>query len=171
MTRTLMAAAAVGALTLSAAMAQSPSSTMPTQSGPPAAASGTLGANTANPGAHAIPMQAPNQWLFSKFKGTDVIGADDAKIGDVSDVLFDKTGQVNALIIGVGGFLGIGAKDVALPVASFVVVPDTKGGADKLRLSMTKDQLNQTAAFKPQTPATTTGSAPSTPAPSAPAPR
>ena len=38
----------------------------------------------------------------------------DAKSGDGSDVLFDKQGKVDALIVGIGGFLGIGQKDVAL---------------------------------------------------------
>jgi sporulation protein YlmC with PRC-barrel domain len=107
-----------------------------------------------------ISQQSADQWLFSKFNGTDVIGTNDEKIGDVSDVLFDKSGQVDALIVGVGGFLGIGSKDVALPISSFQVVPATNGGADKLRLSMNKDQLQQMAEFKPlNTTATTTGSA------------
>ena len=48
-----------------------------------------------------------------------MIGTDDAKIGDVSDVLFDKDKKVVAFIVGVGGFLGIGAKDVAIDPASF----------------------------------------------------
>ena len=40
--------------------------------------------------------QKPDQWLASKFKGTDVIGSDDKKIGDVSDILFDKDGKIEA---------------------------------------------------------------------------
>ena len=48
--------------------------------------------------------------MASKFKGTDVIGTDDQKIGDVSDILFDKSGKIEAYVVGVGGFLGIGVQ-------------------------------------------------------------
>ena len=39
----------------------------------------------------------------------------DNKIGEIMDVLVTKDGKINALIVGVGGFLGIGEKDVAVP--------------------------------------------------------
>jgi len=39
----------------------------------------------------------------------------DNKIGEIMDVLVDKEGKINGLIVGVGGFLGIGEKDVAIP--------------------------------------------------------
>ena len=68
-----------------------------------------------------VTEQATDQWLASKFKGTDVIGSNNEKIGDVSDILFDTDGRILAYVIGVGGFLGIGAKDVALAPASFQV--------------------------------------------------
>src|SRR5256885_7335234 len=54
-----------------------------------------------------VNSQRQDQFLASKFKGTDVIGADDKKIGDVSDILFDKDGKIEAYVVGVGGFLGI----------------------------------------------------------------
>ena len=88
----------------------------------------------------------------SKFKGTDVIGSDDEKIGDVSDILFDKDNKVIAFIVGVGGFLGIGAKDVAIDPASFQLVPGKDATDMKLRLSMTKDELKAAPAFEPYQP-------------------
>lgn len=171
MKRTLMAVAAVGGLMVSTALAQTPST--PSSPSQPSASPSTTAPSTTAPsgsmssgsmsstsGSQAvISQQSSDQWLFSKFNGTDVIGTDDAKIGDVSDVLFDKSGQVDALIVGVGGFLGIGSKDVALPITAFQVVPGTNGAADKLRLSMNKDQLQQHAEFKPLSATTTTGSA------------
>ena len=39
------------------------------------------------------------------------------KIGNVSDVVFDENGQAKSAVIGVGGFLGIGTKDVAFDFA------------------------------------------------------
>ena len=107
-----------------------------------------------------INSQRQDQFLASKFKGTDVIGSDDKKIGDVSDILFDKDGKIEAYVVGVGGFLGIGAKDVALAPAAFQVVPGdkSKNESDKLRLSMTKDQLKEAANFEPyKAPRSTTG--------------
>src|SRR5262249_8708187 len=95
---------------------------------------------------------------------TDVLGANDEKIGDVSDILFDKDGKVLAYVVSVGGFLGIGSKQVALAPTAFQLVPGdkAKNESDKLRLSMTKDQLKQAANFEPYNPPrTTTGMAPS----------
>jgi sporulation protein YlmC with PRC-barrel domain len=59
-----------------------------------------------------------NQWRSSKLIGLDVYSADNQKIGDVNDVLINREGQAVAAVIGVGGFLGIGEKNVAVPFAS-----------------------------------------------------
>jgi sporulation protein YlmC with PRC-barrel domain len=59
-----------------------------------------------------------NQWRSSKLIGLDVYSADNQKIGDVNDVLINRQGQAVAAVIGVGGFLGIGEKNVAVPFAS-----------------------------------------------------
>ena len=107
-----------------------------------------------------VTSQRQDQLLASKFKGTDVIGADDKKIGDVSDILFTKDGKIEAYVVGVGGFLGIGSKDVALAPAAFQTVAGdkSKNESDKLRLSMTKDQLKEAANFEPyKVPRSTTG--------------
>ena len=44
----------------------------------------------------------------------DIYDRSEAKIGDVKDVLVGPNGQINAVIVGVGGFLGAGEKDVAV---------------------------------------------------------
>ena len=59
--------------------------------------------------------QRPGQWLASKLIGTTVVSANNESIGDVNDVVMERDGKVAAVIIGVGGFLGIGEKDVAVP--------------------------------------------------------
>jgi hypothetical protein len=61
-----------------------------------------------------VSQQQPGQWMASKLIGTTVVGANNESIGDVNDVLLDRNGQAVAVIIGVGGFLGIGEKDVAV---------------------------------------------------------
>ena len=152
MTKKLMIGAAIGALMVSGALAQSPSSPPSSSSSPPAAAQQSGGK------ADFVTSQKPDQWLASKFKGTDVVGADNQKIGDVSDILFDKTGKIEAFVVSVGGFLGMGSKEVALAPTSFDVIPGQNGSADKLKLSMNQDELKQAqnfARYEPPRPTTT----------------
>ena len=101
--------------------------------------------------------QNVDQWLVSDLMGIDVIDEDNVKIGDVNDILFDREGKVVAYVIGVGGFLGLGEKDVALTPASFQVLRVGRWQESlKLKLSMTKDELTHAAAFKPYIAAKTT---------------
>jgi hypothetical protein len=101
-------------------------------------------------------------------KGTAVIGLDDQKIGDISDVLFDKIGHVKAFIVSAGGVLGIGAKQVALDMNAFQEMPATETKPRQFKLSMTTDELKQMAEFKTMpNPPTTTGLAPASPRPAA----
>ena len=58
------------------------------------------------------PVVATGQWRASKLVGVDVYNTANEKIGDISDVLLDPSGKVTGVIIGVGGFLGIGQHDV-----------------------------------------------------------
>jgi len=62
-----------------------------------------------------VKEQSMNQWRASKLVGVGVIGADQKKIGKIDDVLFDHDGNAQVIVVGVGGFLGIGAKDVGVP--------------------------------------------------------
>jgi len=57
--------------------------------------------------------------VFTKFRGSDVLGPDNARIGSVNDLLFDGTGKIIGMVAGVGGFLGIGTKNVAIDVSAF----------------------------------------------------
>ena len=145
MLKKLMLTTAIGALMMGGAIAQS------TQPAPDAPKAQTTAAQDAPKG--AVTKQKPDQWLASKFTGTDVLGADNQKVGDVTDILFDKSGKIDAYIVSVGGFLGLGAKDVALPPSSFQVVPaDANSSYERLRLSMTKEQLQQAASFEAYNP-------------------
>ena len=76
----------------------------------------------------------------------DVYDQSNNKIGQVMDVLVGQDGQVSALIVGVGGFLGAGEKDVAV---SFNTVKATKKD-NKIYLTMntTKDALKAAPGFK-----------------------
>jgi sporulation protein YlmC with PRC-barrel domain len=58
------------------------------------------------------------QWRASKLIGTRVVSSNNESIGDVNDLVVDRSGNAQAVIIGVGGFLGIGEKNVAVPFRS-----------------------------------------------------
>src|SRR5262245_9487350 len=101
-----------------------------------------------------------------------VYDPNDSKIGEIMDVLVDRDGKATALIVGVGGFLGMGEKDVAVPFNS---VRTTIKDNNKWYLVMnsTKDALKSAKGFKydrnamtwiPEDAPATTG----TPAPAAP---
>jgi sporulation protein YlmC with PRC-barrel domain len=61
-----------------------------------------------------ITQEKPDQWRASKLVGVNVYNQNNDKIGDISEVIVDKSGKADAVVIGVGGFLGIGQKDVAV---------------------------------------------------------
>ena len=77
----------------------------------------------------------------------NVYDPNDSKIGEIMDVLVDRSGKATALIVGVGGFLGAGEKDVAVP---FEAVRTTKKGNDDWYLVMnsSKDALKNAKGFK-----------------------
>lgn len=76
-----------------------------------------------------------------------VYDPNDKKIGEVKDVLVDKSGKVTSLIIGVGGFLGAGEKDVAVPFDS-VRVTNKNNSKWYLVMNATKDELKGAPGFR-----------------------
>jgi sporulation protein YlmC with PRC-barrel domain len=76
---------------------------------------------------------------ISEYYNQSVYDERENKIGDVNDLLLDKDGKINAAIIGVGGFLGVGEKNVAVPFSSLKVAE--KDGSRYLLLETTKEAL------------------------------
>lgn len=93
---------------------------------------------------HAVPA---NSFTVTDWYKQSVYDPKDAKIGSIEDVLVDKSGKVNSLIVAVGGFLGAGEKDVAVP---FDAIRVTKKDTNKWYLVMnaTKDELKSAPGFK-----------------------
>jgi sporulation protein YlmC with PRC-barrel domain len=83
----------------------------------------------------------------------DVYDPNNNKIGQISDVLVDKSGKISTLIIGVGGFLGAGQKDVAVPFEE--VQATTKDNKVHLVMNTTKDALKSAPGFKYDSTTTT----------------
>jgi sporulation protein YlmC with PRC-barrel domain len=120
----------------------------------------------AGPAAQIMPTIPNEAVTVTHWYKQNVYDPADNKIGEVMDVLVDKSGKATALIIGVGGFLGAGEKDVAVP---FEAVRTTQKGDNKWYLVMnsTKDALKNAKGFKydrnamtwmPEDQARTTGS-------------
>jgi sporulation protein YlmC with PRC-barrel domain len=76
----------------------------------------------------------------------DVYDPQNNKIGQVMDVLVSPDGKVNSLIVGVGGFLGAGEKDVAVDFDA--IKRTTKNNSIYLTMNTTKDALQSAPGFK-----------------------
>lgn len=88
----------------------------------------TMGQSGAMSGQFMTKLEA-NQIMASDLIGTRVVSANNESIGDVNDVIVDRNGQVMAAVVGVGGFLGIGEKDVAVPFSSLEFLSDQQAQA------------------------------------------
>jgi sporulation protein YlmC with PRC-barrel domain len=69
----------------------------------------------ATSGVNFVTSQEKTQWRAPKLVGVGVYGPDDKQIGKIDDLLMDRNGAAQTVVIGVGGFLGFGKKDVAVP--------------------------------------------------------
>jgi sporulation protein YlmC with PRC-barrel domain len=76
-------------------------------------------------------QDAVDDWRASKLVGVDIYGPDDKKVGDITDIMMSKDGKAEFVVIGVGGFLGLGEKDVAIPYdqVKFTAQPLETGAA------------------------------------------
>ena len=82
---------------------------------------------------------------ISVYYNEDVYDAQNNKIGDVNDILLDKDGRVAAVIVGVGGLLGVGEKDVAVPFNSLKVTE--KDNDRYLVMNTTKESLEKAPGY------------------------
>jgi len=79
-------------------------------------------------------------------KGTTVYGANDAKVGEIGDVVLTPDNKTDAVIVDVGGFLGIGGKEVAVGLDNLKFMTD-KDGKKYLYTTFTKEQLQAQTAY------------------------
>jgi sporulation protein YlmC with PRC-barrel domain len=95
-----------------------------------------------------VRQQTPDEWRGSKLIGSSVYGPDDKSIGEIDDVIVASNGQIKAVVVGVGGFLGVGQKDVAVPFNSLNVSRKPNSNAiAKITVSYGKDELKKAPKF------------------------
>ncbi len=98
--------------------------------------------------ANFLQSQQSTEWRGSKLIGASVYGQDNASIGEIDDVLVASDGKINAVVIGVGGFLGVGEKDVAVPFDKLTVTRKADSTSiDKITVTYTKDELKSAPKF------------------------
>lgn len=90
--------------------------------------------------------QTSGEWRAANYVGQPIVNASGEKIGDVNDLLFDRTGKITTVVIGVGGFLGLGEKRVALPFEA--VTYNEQNGARQIMVPLTKEALLAAPDYK-----------------------
>jgi hypothetical protein len=130
------------AVALGFALPAGEQTTPPTEQKPAAAA-------PAAPVTGQIVTQDANTIMSKDLIGQTVFGPDKAKIGTISDLILSKDGKtVQGFVIGVGGFLGIGEKSVALQMDRLHAQTKPEGGGSQLVMDVKKEELANTPAFK-----------------------
>ena len=118
-------------------------------------------AQTNNPApAVTAPMKSGDMQFYSRqatdMRASNLMGANvtnmaNETVGEINDLVLDKDGKVVAVVVGVGGFLGIGERQVALDYKSLNIKYDpnamTNAGATTIQVNATKDSLKNAPAW------------------------
>jgi sporulation protein YlmC with PRC-barrel domain len=117
----------------------------------------------AQSGANVLLQEQPGDYLARQdLIGTSVRNAQNENVGEVDDLVIDKTGRVKGVVVGVGGFLGVGEKHVAMAWNELRLREPTEGSGspdaartmtDALRrpvlmANVTREQLREAPEFK-----------------------
>ena len=123
------------------------------------------GSDSAAASGSYLTEQAETQISANDYIGKPVYNAEDKSIGDVNDLIMEEDGGIVAAVIGVGGFLGIGEKDVAVPMEKLTMTRDAENNNEvRLTTTETAEALQAAPEFKTlkdkqaETDATTTSS-------------
>ncbi len=109
-----------------------------------------LAASLAVPALAQAPTPAPGvattfyvqrgEWRASKLMGLKVTNAAGETVGDINDMLIDADGKISIVVIGVGGFLGMGERHAAFTLSSVQLTRGTDNNP-VARVNLTKDQI------------------------------
>ena len=93
-----------------------------------------------------VTQQPQNEWLARVFLGQDVHNSTGERVGDVNDLIFDRQGRISTVVVGVGGFLGMGEKDVGVPYQSLTFNVG-KAGERVIVIAASKEDLLKAPTF------------------------
>ena len=91
--------------------------------------------------------QSSSEWRSTKVVGLYVYNDANERLGSISELLMDSSGKVAKAVIGVGGFLGIGEKDVAVRFEDLKLNRDENDSV-KVTLNISKETLAQAPDYK-----------------------
>ena len=94
--------------------------------------------------------QSADSFLASTLIGTNVQSVDGDNIGEVDDLVLGSNGSVEGVVIGVGGFLGLGEKDVAVQFDAITVAQDPETREISFVLNSTEEELEAAPEFRTQ---------------------
>ncbi|RUY83642.1 PRC-barrel domain containing protein, partial [Mesorhizobium sp. M7A.F.Ca.CA.001.12.2.1] len=134
-----VAPAAAPAVAPSDKTAQAPAPTTPDASAPDQTKTAAIDKST-------LTEMPVGEIRADDLKGTTVYGANDAKVGEIGDVVLAPDKKADAVIVDVGGFLGIGEKEVAVGMDNLKFMTD-KAGNKYLYTTFTKEQLEAQTAY------------------------
>lgn len=115
----------------------------------PALAEDTKTPKAASPEASVsfVTVAAAEDRRTSEWIGAPVKNANDETVGDINDFVMGSDGKITAIVAGVGGFLGLGEKNVGLPFDS-VELSQTSDGKRVAMVNVSKDELMNAPDFK-----------------------
>src|SRR5690606_729278 len=125
--------------------------TMPTEDTAQTPSTGTATEDTAQApaaGGGYLAAQSDEQISANTYIGQAVYNSADESIGKISDLIMEKDGGITAAIIGVGGFLGIGEKWVAVPFTTISITQAPESDDVKLTTTETAESLQAAPEFK-----------------------
>lgn len=93
-----------------------------------------------------LAQQQSGQWLATQLIGTNVENSAGENLGDINDLVLGKNGEVVGALVGVGGFLGIGEKSVAIPFENISTTMKDENNAVVV-LNVTKEELQAAPDF------------------------
>ncbi len=91
---------------------------------------------------------APEALTAETLGSAEIYDQQDEQIGSVSDLVLDDSGQITEVVVDVGGFLGIGAKRVALPIAEVEILQSEGGDDVRVYVPHTREQLESMPAME-----------------------
>jgi sporulation protein YlmC with PRC-barrel domain len=160
----LMATGAVAQDTTTPTQPSTPTPPAATAPAPDTATSTTTSTTTRTESVSFKSAMGQSDMLMSKLRGMEVRNSAGENLGDINDIVLDETGKPSVAIVGVGGFLGLGEKDVGVPFTALAFA-DANDGTRVARLDVNKDALKVAPAFvykdnPSKTTTTTTSSKP-----------
>lgn len=86
------------------------------------------------------------EFTAEELTGATAFDANEEHVGDVADLVFDNQGDVDAVIVDVGGFLGLGAKPVELDLEDVTI--EEQDGSFRIYTMLTKQQMEELPEYK-----------------------